>query len=92
VTRPKNRRTGGIRGTRDPALDGAADIQLYGNTDAEKAAARKVVDRSATSDDDRQLLYAALGLPAAAITTALSIGLIALGHRLTHPTKPEKTS
>ncbi|MGW2113710.1 hypothetical protein [Streptomyces zhihengii] len=81
MTSPKNRRTGGIRDTRDPALDGTADIQLYSNTDAEKAA-RKVVDRSATSDDDRQLLYAALGLPTAAITTALSVGLIALGHHL----------
>jgi hypothetical protein len=60
MTPPKKRRTGGIR-REDPNILGA-DIALYGTTDAERAAARRAIDKAAHNDEDRAQLLAALGL------------------------------
>lgn len=59
---PKLRRTG-IRKPAEPPM--GRDLALGGNTDREIEAARRLVERSARGETDRDLLMAALGLNAA---------------------------
>lgn len=88
---PKLRRTPIAKRDEPPTL--GHDIALSGNTPREKAAARRLVERSARGETDRDLLMAALGLNALAAYAVLLT--TAAGYHAwtrTHRTSPRGTT